>query len=220
MDSVERSLANALTPGMTLKKAKVFKHGKFGQLVTFFASKKNNSSVACETLLEADFCFHLERWPAVSTYCSQPFCLELIAEDFSYTPDFLALRSDGTPIIFEVKSASGAQCSSWKRRQSVLEHEFGIRHIAYEVIGETDIRSGVKLDNLRYLYYVGFDGNSDGDRQVETLLQELPSRCISIAEMIRSGVSEQAIAHALFHDVIHTDISLEINMRSLIWSTP
>ncbi|WP_406833965.1 transposase [Pseudomonas asiatica] len=220
MDTAEFSLTGDLAPGMKLNKAKVLKRGKFGQLVTFFASRKNNCSVACETLLEADFCFYLERWPGISAYCSQPFSLQLIDEDISYTPDFLARRIDGTPILFEVKSASGAQCASWEQRRSVLEYAFGIRHIAYEVIGESDVRSGAELDNLRYLYFVGFDGDSEGDRHVEALLSTRPNRRSSIAEMIRSGVSEQAIAHALFHDAIHTDLSLIINLESLIWSNP
>lgn len=217
MDSVELSMPSKPSTGFDLKATKPLKRGKFGQLVTFFASKKNNASVACETLLEADFCFHLERRADIYAYRSQPFIIQLTDEGISYTPDFLARRLDGSAILFEIKNASSEQSPTWQHRRIILEQAFRDRQITFTVVGEAEIRPKVEIDNLRYLYHIGFEGDHHTDQQIENLLRAQADKYITIAELLRLGAAEQAVAHALFYRRIQADLSHPINMASAVW---
>lgn len=197
------------------------RRGKYGRLVTFFASVKNHGPMACETLLEADFCLYLERWHQINSYQAQPFTLRLADENICYTPDFLALcGAKNTVVIYEVKSRTGATDSVWLRRRATLENFFDAHQITFRVVEEDDIRPNGVIINLRYLYHVGYDGTSHSDEVVRKVVQQLPDQHSTIAYLVQIGVAEQAIAHALFHDCIQVDLHRPIQRNSRIWIAP
>jgi len=70
-----------------------------------FASRKNRSTIMCESGLEFDACFHLEFSPSIAAFESQPKGIEYLVDGKvrRYTPDFKIVKTTGEIEYIEVK---------------------------------------------------------------------------------------------------------------------
>lgn len=73
-----------------------------------FMSLKNDAVVRTLSILEFDFCFHLEYNPNINSFTSQPFGFhyQFNNRKCRYTPDFLAIGHNEQSTFFEVKHSS------------------------------------------------------------------------------------------------------------------
>lgn len=119
-----------------------------------FVSRKNSSTVMCESGLEFDACFHLEFSPSITAFESQPTGIEYQAHDKvrCYTPDFMVVKSTGEIEYIEIKPARIHSSKDFRE-------EFEAKRAAYAVLGyklilvsEKQIRSGKLLSNLKILH--------------------------------------------------------------------
>ena len=203
--------------GYTLKPSKPLVFGKPCKLVTFVASRKNQVSIGCETLLEADFCIHLEYQPAIASYQSQPFTICFSESKTRYTPDFLATLVDGDQIVYEVKSCAGARNRRWQTRRAVLEQLFSRNGLRFECVEERQFCQPVQIHNLRTLYQLGFNGNLASVPSMLRLLNAQPQRSASISFLMKQGISQADITCALFHQRLHCNLQRPLNLLSRVW---
>ena len=119
-----------------------------------FVSRKNRSTVMCESGLEFDACFHLEFSPSIASFESQPTGIEYQADNKvrRYTPDFKIVKDTGVIEYIEVKPE---RIHSTKKFRDEFEH----KRAAYSALGfklilvsEKQIRSDILLSNLKILH--------------------------------------------------------------------
>jgi hypothetical protein len=70
-----------------------------------FPSRKNDHSMACDSVLESAYCIWLEHAPQVVRYFTQPHTFTWIdaGQRYRYTPDFLVVLTHGDSYFTEIK---------------------------------------------------------------------------------------------------------------------
>lgn len=203
--------------GYTLERPKPLVSGRHRKLVTFVASRKNNVSIGCETLLEADFCIHLEYRAAIINYQSQPFTIRFTGTSIRYTPDFLATLVDGSQVAYEVKSCAGGRDSKWQARRGMLEELFSRNGLVFEYVEENQFCQPVIMQNLRTLYHYGYGGKLARVPHILRLLRQQPQQSAPLETLLELGVSQADLTCALFHQRLFCNLLRPINTRSQVW---
>ncbi len=150
-----------------------------------FASRKNRSTIMCESSLEFDACFHLEYSEKVVSFASQPTGIEYFDNSNKkrrYTPDFTVSYKDETSNFIEVKPAKKLLSPDFK-------NDFCQKLNAYKEIGETlilvtenQIRSEPALTNYKILHrYASFLGDSELQAEIKKRLHE--TKDLSVARL-------------------------------------
>ncbi|MDR9827941.1 Tn7 transposase TnsA N-terminal domain-containing protein [Vibrio sp. FNV 38] len=120
-----------------------------------FMSLKNDAVVRTLSILEFDFCFHLEYSPDVKEYVSQPrgFYYYFNGRKCRYTPDFSASDHQGQSSLIEIKHSSQILKPDFRERfaekQRVAFEEQGKRLI---LVTEKQVRVDPILSNLKLLH--------------------------------------------------------------------
>jgi hypothetical protein len=118
-------------------------------------SLKNDAVVRTLSILEFDFCFHLEYNADIKSFTSQPFGFhyQFNNRKCRYTPDFLATDHDNHSTFFEVKHSSQIQNADFRARfaekQRIALEEYDKRLI---LITEKQIRVNPIFNNLKLLH--------------------------------------------------------------------
>nr|WP_240314448.1 Tn7 transposase TnsA N-terminal domain-containing protein [Vibrio tetraodonis] len=138
-------------------------------------SLKNDAVVRTLSILEFDFCFHLEYNVDVESFISQPtgFYYKFNQRQCRYTPDFLAIDQNKQSTFFEVKHSSQILKpdfrARFKEKQNVTLQEFDRRLI---LVTEKQIRLGPVLTNLKLLHrYSGMRTITKFQKQVLAYVQ-------------------------------------------------
>ncbi len=126
----------------------------------YFASYKNKTQIAFESVLERDFYMMLEFDNDVASYTEQPVSINYTYKDGSkrkYTPDCLVRYKDGTKRYFEVKYASEIKNNpELKEKIEFLKSYFYDEYVLkFDVFTDEDVGE-VYLDNLKILYKFAF----------------------------------------------------------------
>ena len=120
-----------------------------------FMSLKNDAVVRTLSILEFDFCFHLEYNVDIKSFTSQPFGFhyQFNNRKCRYTPDFLATDRDDHSTFFEVKHSSQILKPDFrdrfKEKQRVALNDFNRRLV---LVTEKQISMGPSLDNFKLLH--------------------------------------------------------------------
>ncbi|WP_281544935.1 TnsA endonuclease N-terminal domain-containing protein [Grimontia sp. SpTr1] len=119
-----------------------------------FMSLKNDAVVRTMSVLEYDFCLHLEYNPDVHSYVSQPdgFFYHFNGRKCRYTPDFQVFDSAGTSAFFEVKHSSKISSPDFKARfekKARVADELGHPLV---LVTEKQIRLDPIINNLKLLH--------------------------------------------------------------------
>lgn len=154
-----------------------------------FASRKNRSTVMCESGLEFDACFHLEFSPSIASFESQPTGIEYQSDNKvrRYTPDFKIVKDTGEIEYIEVKPE---RIHSTKKFRDEFEH----KRAAYSALGfklilvsEKQIRSDKLLSNLKILHRYASTNLSELHKLALTHIQKFKS--LSIRQLaIKLGI--------------------------------
>ena len=138
-------------------------------------SLKNDAVVRTLSILEFDFCFHLEYNADIKSFASQPFGFhyQFNNRKCRYTPDFLATDHDDHSTFFEVKHSSQILKpdfrSRFKEKQRVALNKFNRRLVLVTV---KEIRMGATLDNFKLLHrYSGLRTATEFQKLVLAFIQ-------------------------------------------------
>ncbi|MCY1358500.1 hypothetical protein D9M69_450360 [compost metagenome] len=198
MISIPEGLSDtlALLPGPELRSGRYCKH------VTFLPSRKNGGAVACETLLEADFCLELERLTFITAYEAQPFTLTLKKGRKRYTPDFAAKLRDGTIVLYEIKPDNALNDALTYERLCFFRSLFAECGYALECVRESQFRHPIKTLNLQILYQQSMGATRQTASVVNTLINATPQKKLSVQELIADQASRPDIAYAVFYRLV------------------
>lgn len=177
------------------------------------ASYKNSRRIGCESNLERDLALLLEFSPNIVTFEEQPqrFLIPGIPASFHTTPDFAVTLDTGEIIMVEVKYMRKAIELS-DRHEQIAEHLSGLG-FRYFVLTERHIRfSQTVLDNC--LYLKGF--KSRKYHAVAELRDLVPTRELTLSELIESVGDETIAAGLIAHQLVHHDFNKNLGPKSLL----
>lgn len=119
---------------------------------SFPATKPNRKTILTESLLERDFCYHLEMDDNVVAYESQPEQIRYFYQGayHTYTADFLAHSIDGTKTLYEIKDTRFLNDEVEAQLCAVAEYA-NASGFQFEVVTEKEIRVRPYFTNLKHL---------------------------------------------------------------------
>ncbi|MBS7596908.1 TnsA endonuclease N-terminal domain-containing protein [Pseudomonas sp. RC2C2] len=192
--------------------------GYYGKHLVFFPSRKNHQSIICNSLVESDYCIFLEWDPKVLKYASQPGDLEVCinGRQSVYRPDFFVETRD-SQYFCEVKNdftqiSDRVKAKTMAAEKLITEMGYGMAYA-----DRLSIRAGWKFKNLAFLYFQSFNVSAaewvSSIDWLNTLTFPLPCRYLLTADC---PVRKRAIYLTLFKQIVHVDLSLPLNLDSLI----
>ncbi len=138
--------------------------------ISKFMSLKNNSVIRTMSILEYDFCHHLEYDDDVLSFSSQPTSLTYHFNNrpCRYTPDFLVSYQSNISKLFEIKHSSQLSKSKFRDRylakKLACSQQLGIELV---LVTEKQIRAVPYFNNLKLLRrYEGVHSFNDTEREV------------------------------------------------------
>lgn len=198
---------------------KIAQRDGYGKHLLFFPSRKNHAQIVCHSILEADYCVHLEYDNTVIRYVSQPGELQLEINEClrRYRPDFKVETSDQC-YYTEVKVNFSELSSRWTTTLHTAQETLRKQGSELVLADLANIRPTEWLRNLKFLYFHSFnvDPNEFGGclRLLPTLQFPLTLRQLL---MHPSQVRERAIYKALFERLLDFDLNQRLTLETLIW---
>ncbi len=156
---------------MGRKPARQIKRSAVKNIYKFPSTKSGGSCqpyrmVLVESILEKDFCFHLEDNNDVLCYYPQPKTYQINSERLrnrSYTPDFEVHLRDGRKLFVEVKKDFLNLDEIYLHKLEIAEKEMLIDGYHFVRVDEDAIRIEPLLSNLKWLQRYRRTGlNNDG----------------------------------------------------------
>jgi hypothetical protein len=174
---------------------------KAGKQTTVFASRKNGSSIICESQLEADACLAWEQDPTVVRYYAQPTRLFVVVNEKrrSYTPDFAVIYDTGKTRFVEVKPDTVLNKPEFMALFEKTAELLAPRH-QFQLLLSKDIRKQPRLRNLKTIYH---QSHRVGELEKAYLRDQLSilSSPIQVCTLLNlpTPPSARAIAAAIFY---------------------
>ncbi|MFM2478416.1 TnsA endonuclease N-terminal domain-containing protein [Celerinatantimonas sp. MCCC 1A17872] len=190
-----------------------------------FMSLKNDAVVRTMSVLEFDFCFHLEYNPDVKRFSSQPINLAYFFNGRScrYTPDFLVTSIDGKDVLVEVKHSSQIFKPDFKarfmERKRSAQDNYGYQ---LNLITEKQIQLNPILNNLKLLHrYSGLHTVTEAEKYVLSYIRRKQKvQLYDISEALGLSEHETMISTLcwLSSGKIKTDLAKEsFGLTNYVW---
>ncbi len=193
--------------------------------ISKFMSLKNDAVVRTMSVLEFDFCFHLEYNPDVQSFSSQPINLAYCFNGRScrYTPDFLVTSTSKQDLLVEVKHSSQISKPDFrarfteKKRVAMADYGYELR-----LITEKQIRINPILNNLKLLHrYSGLHTVTEAEKYVLKYIQRKQKvQLYDISETLGLTEHETLISALcwLSSGKIKTDLTKEsFGLSNYVW---
>lgn len=119
-----------------------------------YPSRKNKSTVHCESLLEADAASFLEISPHVKRYAAQPGLVTYYAEDgepLRYYPDFRVVLQDESEVDIEVKPKARLDSPRIRRKLELLVRRYADLGRRFRVLTDEYLRAEPLRSNLQLI---------------------------------------------------------------------
>ncbi|MBD1388384.1 MULTISPECIES: TnsA endonuclease N-terminal domain-containing protein [Echinimonadaceae] len=191
-----------------------------------FMSLKNDAVVRTQSLLEFDFCFHLEYNSDIARYHSQPFGFQYRFNNrlCRYTPDFLVESRNSEAAFFEVKHSSQILKPDFRARfaekQRISLGEHGKRLI---LVTEKQIRLDPVIGNLKLLHrYSGLQTITEVQKAILKFVRKHQRvTLLDVALSLGTSESETLISALswISNGTLKTNIrNTAFGLDSVVWS--
>jgi len=192
----------------------VAKRNGYGKHLLFFPSRKTHVQVICHSVLEADYCVHLEYDPMVVRYCSQPAELQLEVDGRlrRYWPDFRIDNANHhyyTEVKPNFEELSTRVLATLHSAQALLREQGSYLNFA----DVRSIRQADRLKNLKFLYFHSFNVGADEFGGCLRMLSTL-SFPITLRQLFTHSaeIRERAIYRAMFERLLIFDLSQRLSL--------
>ncbi|PSV30821.1 TnsA endonuclease N-terminal domain-containing protein [Photobacterium sp. GB-72] len=156
------------TPARNLKKSR-------GKNIHRFASAKMGKRITVESSLECDACYHFDFEPSIVRFCAQPIRLTYFINGkcHTYVPDFLVQFDTHEFVLYEVKTDYAKNKSDFGFEWEAKVQAASDLGLELELIGESDIRNKVILNNLKLMHrYASRDGLNNIQKTLLSILKQ------------------------------------------------
>lgn len=209
-------------PARKIKPSAVKNIFKFPSTKSFVTlSRWNYQMVLVESMLEKDFCFHLEANSDVLHYYPQPKSFEVNSEllkNRKYTPDFEVHFHDGRKAYVEIKKNFDSLDELYLHKLERAADEMRQTGHEFLFVDESQIRIQPLLDNLRKLQR--FRSRLTNNTEALMLLKKSVPKPHTLNDLIenqlgiRPEIIYQLIANGfIWSDLLHDHLSLDVEVR-------
>lgn len=140
------------------KPAKKLKASLCHNICKFPSTEKNEGggrAILTQSILEKDYCYHLEFDQTVANYYPQPITIDVVyddGEEHSYTPDFEVCYRNGEKAYIEVKPAKYIGDPEYQMLLGYVSQKVAKNGMALRHVDECFIRREPLLTNLKRLF--------------------------------------------------------------------
>lgn len=204
-----------------MKVRQVSNRGK--NIIGHFPSIKLGRLVDFESLIERDYIYLIDFDRAVTWYAEQPLVIQYTHEGraFTYTPDFHLLRH-GRHILVEVKPEKYVYKPDNQRKFEAARSWCEARGWLFQIVTETEIRSGFRLQNLKRLtQFARYNVSNQVKEQILSVVGRLPAP-VTIADVINaiSRQSPQALLIPILHMTYRHQLTIPLDDALITPSSP
>ncbi len=187
----------------------------YGKHLVFFPSRKNKCQIACNSVLESDYCISLESNPLVTRYATGLTPINLADEGLNgnYIPDFLVETLDEM-YYTEVKLNFDTISARIKKKLYVAQKKLERIGIALRFADESSIRHGYSFQNCKFLYMNSFNVSAD---EFGLLLREIAYLRfpIPLGELLKATtVSSRAYYKSMFEGILTFDRDVKLELTT------
>ena len=210
IEEFEKALYNINMSARKIKKSYISCTG-------YFASYKNKTQIAFESVLERDFYMLLEFDDNVVSYAEQPITINYEYKDGSkrrYTPDCVVSYKDRSERYFEVKYASEIRNDlELKEKLDFLkEYFYDENNLYFDIFTDEEIGK-IYMENLKFLYKFAFiPDDFEKMSTINALLNQRESLCV---KEILNIVSDKQVEQLRYLPYIWRYVFLNNNVVNL-----
>lgn len=194
-----------------------------GNIIGRIPSIKMGRMVAFESLIERDLVHMLDFEQDVEWFAEQPLIIEYEHQGKArkYTPDFHIVRH-GQDILAECKPEKQVHSVENQRKFAAAQSWCDAQGWVFQVITDTQLRSGYRLQNIKLLtqfarYAVGLGIQA----RIRAFLSTAPCP-VTVADVIVQVVSDkpQAAIIPIFYMAFHHELLLPLDGAPITVNTP
>lgn len=192
----------------------------------YFPSKKNERSIAYESLLEKNYFYFLEFDKDVTSFIEQPLTLEynILNRKRKYTPDLKVIRKEKIQII-EIKPKNKLlkllSDNNEKAKFDAAKYYCNEKNYEFKFVTDEDIYMGNILNNIKYLFrYAGVKVPASYELKIKS---KLAKGELSIAELLLASESmgnenenKMYIYSLIYEGVLKINIKESINNNTIV----
>lgn len=186
-----------------------------------FSASKAVGPSPIESLLERDFQTLLTANPRIKSYGVQCHRLTYWAPDATgrpmkriYTPDIVALGSDGQIAIMEVKAGAFQEGPTWQRVEPAIREAYELDHGAsFQVFTEKQIRAQPRLRNCEeMLRFRSVDHEADG--KIRRLIAHGRFTTLGnlLADAVEGGLDDDRSYAALMRSAMSGELGIDLSI--------
>ena len=183
-----------------------------------FPSRKMNSMVKWESVIEADAIRLFEFNVGVATYHPQP-SEEVYHDAFGvarkFVPDFQLVWIQGGSVLIEVKSDADAAYPPTQRLLGLKAMAMQTQGKAYRILTPSQIRLQPRFDNLKLLER--YAKRALQAEEIQLLQGISRSKSHLIRDLAPGLGGEDVVFRALASGELRTDLNAPLNMDSQVW---
>ncbi len=184
------------------------------------ASRKNNKTIWCESLLERDYCYLIEIDSSILSYQEQPLRVNYLLDNTLriYTPDFLLIL-ETRKIIVEVKPFEKSQEEEMLLRTKCVKPILEKEGYEYLIVTEREIRKEPRLSNVKLLYkYANTRLNSHHQIILYDFFKNRKTSTIREVEdiYVETGMKHQIVMALIYHGFLKVDISQKLDSDTIV----
>ena len=192
---------------------RVTHHG--GNVIGRFPSLKMQRMVSFESTIERDYAYVLDFEPEVTSFSEQPLTIEYPDADRvrRYTPDFEVVRTDQRHWLVECKPQQLLHTDDNQRKFAAAQAWCAERGWQFEVVTDTQLRAGYRLQNIQFLtYHARFTFSAKTKSQVQTILAAHPAEMTvgEVADYLADSDLAQSLA-LIWHMAFHHEVLLPLD---------
>lgn len=192
---------------------RVTHHG--GNVIGRFPSLKMQRMVSFESTIERDYAYVLDFEPEVTSFSEQPLTLEYVAANQvrRYTPDFEVVRTNQRHGLVECKPQQLIHTDDNQRKFAAAQAWCAERGWQFEVVTDTQLRTGYRLQNIQFLtYHARFTFSAQHKSQVQAILAAHPAE-MTVGEVVGClADADRAQSLALiWHMAFHHEVLLPLD---------
>lgn len=194
-----------------------------GNIIGRIPSIKMGRMVAFESLIERDLVHMLDFEQDVEWFAEQPLIIEYKHQGKAreYTPDFHIVRH-GQDILAECKPEKHVHSVENQRKFAAAQSWCDAQGWVFQVITDTQLRSGYRLQNIKLLTQFARYAVGPGiQARIRAFLSTAPCP-VTVADVIVQVVSDkpQAAIIPIFYMAFHHELLLPLDGAPITVNTP
>ncbi|BDM22224.1 hypothetical protein KI429_07080 [Pseudomonas shirazica] len=194
---------------------KELRKGCHGKRVTLFYSRKNDTTVACANVLQAEQCIYLEYRKDVIAYeCRPP---TLCQGTTVFNADFLVHLKTGSSVYYKSLSPHFREAPYAQQAMNAVETMVLDSGCFFHWVEHAQLPNSLITQNLQYLYHHSLAGSESSAQRLRQLVSDVQTNQTDLQTLIGMDVATSDICYAIFQGYLSVNLNQKLTMSTRIW---